>query len=194
MADADLAVFEVPVDFTGVVPWDPTKGGVTDPEPGGYAGKTRGAWLHTSAKGGKSIKITVALSGGPETDLYLGLDFSKPSNVQKVKTALGSMYGADAVEKMGQFKLTPAAFMGRDGQGAACYVIVRGVEGTDDKGRKKLNDKEFATKGQFESFMAAMGTGGGAPAPASVPGIPGGNGAPAPAAGAEALKGLFGPG
>lgn len=183
---ADNVAFNVPIDFTGVDLWDPTKAGINDPEPGAYTGKVVSASSHTGATSGKtSIKITVALANGPETDLYLGLDLTKPSNVQKIATALASC-GVDK-SKLGLVKaLTPALFMGKDGKGATCYVIVKLVEGTNAKGQKNLNDKDFATREQFEAYKAIPAAN--RPVvPAATPAA--GNGAtPAPGD----LKGLFG--
>jgi hypothetical protein len=172
-------------DFTNVPLADPTKDGINDPNPGAYRARSTVSVPHTSKEGGSSIKVTVALQGGGETDLYLGLDGSKPYNISKIKTALASM--GVAVEKIGKLDIGPQHFMGRDGKGADCYVIVRAVEGVNAKGQKKLNDKGFATKEQFEAYNAAQG--GTAPANGATPA----GAATAPAAGASAaLAGLFG--
>jgi hypothetical protein len=161
-------------DFTNVPLADPMKDGINDPNPGAYRAKSTSSEFHTSRAGGSSIKVTVSLQGGGETDLYLGLDGSKAYNISKIKTALASM--GVAVEKLGKLDIGPQHFMGRDGKGADCYVIVRAVEGVDAQGRKKLNDKGFATKDQFEAYNAAQG--GTAPATGTAPAA-----ATAPAAG-----------
>lgn len=184
---ADNVPFSIPMDFTGTELWDPTKGGMNDPEPGAYAGRVVAASEHTGGTSGKkSVRITVALTGGPETDLYLGLDFSKPSNKQKFATALASC-GVAVSKIQPNTPITPAFFMGKDGKGAACYVLVKLVEGVNAKGQKNLNDKEFATKEQHDAYKAA-----GIPAtgrPAGATPAPAANGA-APAA--DGLAGLFG--
>lgn len=179
--------FSVEVNFAGVEPWDPTKGGVNDPDPGAYPAKVVKA-VEYDKDGKKSIKVTVEIQGQGQTDLYLGLDFSKAGNVRKLATAIQSM-GIDfaALQAKGAIKVTPAWFMGKDGKGAPCYVIVKAVEGVDAQGRKKLNDKEFASKAQFEAYTAAVASG-------SVPAASGGApAASAPAAGkpADDLSALF---
>ena len=153
-------------DFTGVPLADPMSTGTNDPPPGAYRGRSTAAQPHTSKAGGSSIKVTVDLQGAGETDLYLGLDTSKPYNISKVKTALASM--GVAVDKLTKLDIQPTHFMGRDGKGADCYVVVRAVEGVDALGRKKLNDKNFATKEQFEMYNAAHG----AAAPGAAPSAP----------------------
>jgi hypothetical protein len=160
MAAQDQAQYSVPVDFTGVDPWDPTKGGMTDPEPGAYTGKVVGSCLHVKDDGKKSIAVTVMLSSGVETTLYLGTDFSKAGNVRKLKTALLSCGMLESA--LGKVEVDPRWFMGKDGTGASCFVIVRFVDGVNAKGQKNLNDKEFATAAQFEAFNAAQGGSGGA--------------------------------
>lgn len=159
MAEQNAQGFTIPVNFAGIDPWDPTKGGVNDPEPGVYTGKVTAAVLHTKASdpSKQSIKVTVDLAGAGETDLYLGLDFSKAANVRKMLTALASC-GVDVVKlrAAGQVNLVPAWFMGKDGKGAPCNVIVKAVEGVDAQGRKKLNDKEFATAEQAQAWASAQ--------------------------------------
>jgi len=186
---ADNVAFSIPMDFTGVELWDPTKGGMNDPEPGAYAGMVVAAGEHLGATSGKkSARITVALDGGPETDLYLGLDFSKPSNKQKFATALASC-GVTVAKIPPNTNITPAFFMGKDGKGARCYVIVKLVDGVNAKGQKNLNDKEFATKEQYEAYKAIPA----ASRPVSTPSAPAGGSAPAaPPAGPADLNGLFG--
>jgi hypothetical protein len=185
MAATENATFSIPVNFQGVEPWDPTKGGVNDPDPGAYACKVTKAVEYAKDDGKKSIKVTVAGPFG-ETDLYLGLDFSKGGNVRKLATAIQSI-GIDyaALQAKGSVNVTSAWFMGKDGKGAPCFIIVKAVEGTDAQGRKKLNDKEFATKAQFEAYNAAMASGG---APAN--GAPAASGTPANGAGGD-LASLF---
>lgn len=142
-------------DFTGVPLADPTKPAVNDPPAGAYRARSTGSEAHTSKAGGSSIKVTVDLQGAGSTDLYLGLDGSKPFNISKIKTAFASM--GVPVEKIGKLDVQPSHFMGRDGKGADCFVIVTAVEGVNEKGQKKLNDKNFATREQFEAYNAAHG-------------------------------------
>lgn len=188
MAATENTQFAIEVDFSKADLWDPTKGGINDPEPGAYLdAKVVGAVEYGKDDGKKSIKVTVALPGAGETDLYLGLDLSKEANVRKILTALASC-GVDPakIKAKGKVQIVPAMFMGKDGKGATCHVIVKLVEGTDAQNRKKLNDKEFATKDQALAYKAAMGsaapTGGGSTSAAQ-------NGA---AAGGGDLAGLFG--
>lgn len=175
--------FNVPVDFTGVSPWDATRGGMNDPEPGAYIGRTVGA-VEYDKEGKKSIKVTVALDGGGEAVLFMGLDFSKPSNLQKAATGLLSV-GIPAA-KLGLVKaLTPAHFMGADGKGRPCHVLVKLVEGVNEKGQKKLNDKEWLTPEQFATYKASPAA---ANKPSSAPAA-----APAAAPASDAALGnLFG--
>jgi hypothetical protein len=182
MASENIS-FNVPVDFTGVSPWDPTKGGANDPEPGAYAGRTISA-VEYDNDGKKSLKVVMALEGGGEATLFTGLDFSKPSNLQKAAAALLSV-GIPAA-KLGLVKtLTPAHFMGQDGKGRPCHVLVKLVDGVNERGQKKFNDKEWMTAEQFAAYKSSPAARAAAPTSA------------APAAGATpegdpALGNLFG--
>lgn len=176
--------FAVTVNFANLDPWDPTKGGVNDPEPGAYNARTIRAVEYVKDDGGKSIKVTVALDGQGETDLYLGLDFSKEANKRKMLTALASI-GLDAakLKAAGDVKIEAKHFLGREGKGAPCFVIVKLVEGTNARGQKNLNDKEFATKEQYAAYKAMLASGN---APAARTTSNGATGGTTPAAGGQA--------
>jgi hypothetical protein len=165
------------VNLGAVDLWDPTKGGTANPPPGAYEVVTKEVDVH--AKGDKkSIKVVSEITSlGMTVETYLGLDTSKPSNAQKIKTALVS-HGANAEKVRGttQATLTDAMFVGRK-----AYMIVKKVDGVDEKGREKLNDRDFCTAEQFKAYSDAQSKVAGTPPPA--------NGAGAPAA--AGVAGLF---
>lgn len=200
MAIEDQKTFSVKISLQqpngkAVELWDPTKPPISDPDPGVYAGNTTGAALHTSQDGKQSIKVTVALDSGVETDIYLGLDFSKAGNPKKMATALASVgLPVEQLAAQKEFEIQPGFFLGPDLKGRPCHVIVKAVEGVDAKGRKKLNDKEFATEDQAKQYREALANG---KAPgAATTSTAGGNGATPPAAAdaQNALANLFGKG
>jgi hypothetical protein len=181
-------VIDLNFDLGKIEEWDGTKGGGADHPPGAYKAKVISAAEHTKDGKVSSYAIEVQTEVGTTT-LYPGIDFSKEANQKKMKTALRSI-GIPAAKLSAVKKLSPAIFMGPDGKGADCYILVKPVEGVQTEGKyagkPKLADREFLTPEQYAEWMKANATGNGAAKPPS-----------APAAGAAAgdagdLKSLFG--
>lgn len=188
------------MDFTGVQAWDPLRGGMI--EPGVYTAKVNK--VDPTYNGGKSTAFEVETTGpkgaGQVTTLFIGNEpGAKGGNLKKWKAALVSTATAggkneDDVNKMlaGSLEFDPIPTF----TGKPVFILVVANPGTykdPTTGAEKANgpDREFMTKSQYESALAAEKAGHG---PSN-----GATGATAPAAAAAAaapqgdvLKGLFG--
>lgn len=155
--------------------WDATKT-FEDLDPGVYKVKTTGVEIHTK-EGKQSLKIsfeTLDPVKGKPGDIYIGLDFTKEANRRKLLTAMIS-HGAkeEKIKAMGAaLEITDSIFLGKE-----ALVNVRLVDDVDEKGRKRLNDREFIRAQDYEVLRARHSANGPAKAP---------TGAPQPAAAAPA--------
>lgn len=153
------------------------RGSYAEVEPGIYAGKTKSIEPH----GDKSIKFTVDLDNGQTTDIYLGTDLTKVGN-------RNSWYGMLASHGKNMEKIKAAgdkftfsdAMVLAEGKNA-CFILVTKVDGMDDQGRPKLNDKTFVSKERAEALKAAGGKRVAAPANGAAGAQAPAGGAPAPA-------------
>lgn len=179
-----------------VKPWNPLLGGA--PDEGGYKAKI--AAVDPNYHAGKSTEFTLDLLEGPsagmQTKCFIGNDLTKKGTPNKWATALisvGTALGkpeADveaAIAKGMEFDPV-ATFTGKP-----CFLIVTANPGTykdPTTGAEKANgpDREFATKGQYEQFVAAAGKPNGSGKATQTPTATGG-GAPA---GGDVLGKLFG--
>jgi hypothetical protein len=123
-----------------------------------------------------SVKFETVVTGGAHKGMNVRLslytDRSKPFVNQLWKAALLSVGVNPATLESGAFKAGPDTFIGKD-----AYINVRDAEeGEDENGKKKLQDRKFITKGDYEALIgAATGTGTGSNGAMMTP-QPGGNG------------------
>jgi hypothetical protein len=176
-------VINLDFDLGAIEAWDGTKGGGEQIPPGAYKGKVVSAQPHVSKEAkaagstvANSYAIEVATEVGNVT-LYPGIDFSKAANQRKMKTVLRSIGIAEA-KLSGVKAISPALFMGRDGKGADCFILVKSVEGVQTEGqyagKPKLADREFLTPEQYAEWMKANAVGNGAAKPTTAaPAAPG---------------------
>lgn len=154
------------------------RGNYEEIEPGIYAGKTKSIEPH---KGGKSMIFTVELDNGQTVEIALGLDVTKKGNRNSWFGMLASHgKNMEKIQAAGDKFAFSDAMVLAEGKND-CFVLVTKVDGMDDQGRPKLNDKTFISKARAEALKAA---GGKAPAKAN-----GAAGVQAPAGGAPAPAG-----
>lgn len=158
----------ITADLSDVEVWDATRAGFTDVDPGLYEVTTESVDEHKA-----TVKFTVKGSFGT-TDLYLPKDMTKPPNKRRMKTALIS-HGAkaDKINATGAaLTISDPLFVGRK-----AWLLVTAVEGVDEQGRKKINDKMFLTpeqaaawkKAAAEAKAASKANGAAAPAASAAP-------------------------
>lgn len=158
------------------------RGNYEEIEPGIYAGKTKSIEPHS---GGKSMTFTVELDNGQVVDIALGIDLTKKGNRNSWYGMLASHgKNMEKIKQAGDKFTFSDAMVLAEGKNS-CFVLVTKVDGMDDQGRPKLNDKTFVSKERAEALKAAGGKAraaapangaagvqapaGGAPAPAGTP-------------------------
>lgn len=168
---AESIQFEVEVPF-GEGDFAPLDVSQQDPPGGPYEVQITGCRQVTKeGEGGKTtlrFNVVVTEDGpakGLSTMVVIGCDWSKPFNLNHLKTLLVGM-GGDPSKLKGNKKLAPAVFLGKK-----CYIFVKApMEGeTDDSGRPKRADKNFQTKQQYTAQKAAQAIAGGGDPTASAP-------------------------
>lgn len=130
------------------------RGNYEEIEPGIYAGKTKSIEPHS---GGKSMVFTVELDNGQSADIALGIDLSKKGNRNSWFGMLASHgKNMEKIKAAGDKFAFSDAMVLAEGKNS-CFVLVTKVDGMDDQGRPKLNDKTFVSKERAEALKAAGG-------------------------------------
>jgi hypothetical protein len=140
--------FSITADLTKDSLWDASRGAYPNPPPGLYEVTTKSADEHKA-----TIKFVVSAPGVGEFEIFVPKDMTKESNRRKMKTAIVS-HGAKAevLDKTPNLTISEKLFVGRK-----AIVLVTKVEGQDEQGREKLNDRDFVTAEQAKQIRAQGG-------------------------------------